>query len=258
MKKRSLCLVLAVVMLLCLCSCGGGTGRYKIIRTLDSREYSIAFRSGDSTYHYVDKALRQLNYDGEIDALAQKWLGDDGAVSFAKQKNAMAQLGYVEPRDFIIGVDLDSYPMCFESGDGYDGFDVELARLVCQKLGWTLKVQPIRSEDTYAQLNSGNIDCAWGGVACDTDTDKYTVLRTYAAADLVIAAKNGNSVGGRTLYMGTSQYYLDVLAENKNISDRLGQISRLNGTMTELFAALDRDECELILTTDLGVYYANR
>lgn len=256
MKKRILCLILAAFTLFGLCACGGG-GKYSIAKTVGKRSYSIAFRNGDSTYHYIDKTLRQLAYEGVVDELAEKWLGSKGEVSFPKSRNAMEDLGYVEGRTFIIGVDLDSYPMCFESGTGYDGFDVELATKVCERLGWQLKVLPIRSDDTFVELNSGNIDCAWGGVMLDTSSTKYTILNTYMSVDLVIASRDGGGFGGKTLYMGTAPYCMEVLAESERISARLGQISRLNGSMDDLFSALDKGDCDFILTTDAAVFYKN-
>ena len=163
MKKRIICLTLAVIMVFGLCACGG-SGKYRVVKTLGTQEYSIGFRNGDSTYHYIDRALKELSYEGAIDELCYKWFGDDSTVSFPKKKNALDDIGYVEPRTFIIGVDLDSFPMCYSNGVEYEASDVELAQKVCDKLGWVLKVQPIHSEDAYVELNSGNIDCAWGGV----------------------------------------------------------------------------------------------
>lgn len=259
MKKRILCIFLAAMTVFGLCACGGGGAKYITAKTVGKRNYSIAFRNGDSTYHYIDKVLRQLSYDGVIDELADKWLGGKGEVSFPKSRNAMEDIGYVEKRTFIIGVDLDSYPMCFETATGYDGFDVELAGKVCERLGWQLKVLPIRSDDTFVELNSGNIDCAWGGVMLDLSSTKYTVLNTYMSVDMVIVSKNGESqrLAGKTLYIGTAQYCLDMLAENERVHAKLGSISRLNGSMDDLFSALDRGDCDFILTTDAAVFHKN-
>ena len=259
MKRRILCLLLCAAMLVPLCACGGG-GKYKVVKTLDRQEYSIAVRDGDSAYHYIDRALRELSYEGVVDELAEKWLGSEGAVSFPKGKDALSELGFVEPRSFTIGVDLDSYPMCFESGNGYDGFDVELAGRLCEKLGWTLRVQPIRSEDAYIELNSGNIDCAWGGIRLGDGAKNVTELVTYTSTAVVIAGKSnaGGSLGGKTLVMGTSQYYLDLMTENDRAAARLGQIARRQGTMLDYFTALDNGECDFILTTEAAVDYRNR
>ena len=258
MKKRIICMLLAVAALFTLCACGGG-GRYKVVKTISEREYSIGFRNGDTTYHYIDAAIKELNYEGTVDNLANKWLGSKNAVSFSSDSDAISELGYIEPRIFTIGVDLNSFPMCFKSGDGYDGFDVELARAVCGKLGWQLRIQPIVSEDAYVELNSGNIDCAWGGVVLDTESQDYTILDTYMSDDLVIAAKgNGKSMlSGGSMYMGTDQMYLDILAENPKLESKLGQITRVSGTPTEYFTYLDSGECDFIITTKSAVDYYN-
>ena len=258
MKKRIICLALAVIMVFGLCACGG-SGKYRVVKTLGTQEYSIGFRNGDSTYHYIDRALKELSYEGAIDELCYKWFGDDSTVSFPKKKNALDDIGYVEPRTFIIGVDLDSFPMCYSNGVEYEGFDVELAQKVCDKLGWVLKVQPIHSEDAYVELNSGNIDCAWGGVVLDKECPDYTILVTYMSTDLVLAGKssNGSSVRDKVLYMGTTQYCLDVMDENSSVSRKLGQITRVQGGTTDYFNALDNDKCDLILTTEAAVEYYN-
>ena len=157
MKKRIICAALALAMVLSLCGCGSD-GKYKVVKSLGSQEYSIGFRNGDSTYHYIDKAIKELAYEGVIDELSTQWFGSSRAVSFPSQKDALSELGYIAERTFIIGVDLDSAPMAFTKGEEYVGFDIDLAGKVCEKLGWVLKIQPIHSEDAYVELNSGNID----------------------------------------------------------------------------------------------------
>lgn len=257
MKKRIICLLLAVAAVFTLCACG--SGRYNAVKTLAKQEYSIGFRNGDTTYHYINAALRELSYDGTVDSLAFKWFGREGAVDFPKSKNAIEKLGYIEPRTFTIGADLNSFPLCFMDGKNYTGFDVELARAVCTKLGWQLRVQPILSADAYVELNSGNIDCAWGGVVMDTESADYTILVTYMSDDMVIAAKGGgkNTLMGGTLYIGTDSVYMELLELNPSISKRVDQITRVSGTPTEYFAYLDSGDCDFIITTRSGVEYYN-
>lgn len=258
MQKRIISLLLALGMVFCLCACGGG-GKYKVVKSVRDQDYSIGFRNGDSTYHYIDKALRELAYNGTVDELAAKWFGSKNAVSFPEAKDALKELGYITPREFIIGVDLDSAPMCLKSGDGYDGFDIELAEAVCEKLGWSLKVQPIHSEKAFVELNSGNIDCAWGGVVLDRESPDYTILLTYMSDELVLAAKGSgsSSIRDKTMFMGTSQCYIDLMGENTRVSNKLGQISRIQGGAQDYLAALDKGECDLVLVTESAVDYFN-
>ena len=113
MKKRIICLSLALAMIFGLCACGG-SGKYKVVKSLGTQEYSIGFRNGDSTYHYIDKALRELSYEGVIDDLSTQWFGSSRTVDFPSKKDALDELGYIEERTFIIGVDLESAPLSFQ------------------------------------------------------------------------------------------------------------------------------------------------
>lgn len=260
MKKRIICVILAVIMSLSVCGCGVSGGPYKVVKKVADQEYSIGVRAGDTLYYYIDAALKELSYDGTIDSLARDWFGDAGAVDFPKKKNALDELGYIAPRELIIGIDLNSYPMCYLSGNNYTGFDVELAKLVCKKLGWTLKTHAIRSEDAYVELNSGNIDCAWGGIVLDKESTDYTVLRTYMSNELVIAARSGTSnlLRGKTLYMNSSQAYLDIITEKAHMVKNLAQITRIDGSTSDFFEHLDSGDCDYILTTSSAVSFYNR
>ena len=122
-----------------------------------------------------------------------------------------------------------------------------------------LKIQPIHSEDAYVELNSGNIDCAWGGVALDTECPDYTILVTYMSTDIVLAglSSGSSSVRDKLLYIGTTQTALDTINNNASVSRKLGQITRVNGGAAEYFSALDNGDCELILTTESAVDYFN-
>lgn len=258
MRKRIICLLLVLAVALSLCACGGG-GKYKVVKSLGSQKYSIGFRNGDSTYHYIDKALRELSYEGVIDDLSSQWFGSSRAVDFPSKKDALDELGYIEERTFIIGVDLESAPLSFSKNGEYVGFDIDLANKVCEKLGWVLKVQPIHSEDAYVELNSGNIDCAWGGVALDTECPDYTILVTYMSTDIVLAGKGSGSgsVRDKLLYIGTTQSALDTINNNSSLSRKLGQITRINGGAAEFFSSLDNGDCDLILTNEAAVDYFN-
>ena len=62
----------------------------------------------------------------------------------------------------------------------------------------------------YVELSSGNIDCAWGGIALDqkeVEAGKYTQYGPYVSNNIVVAGRNGSIVwnklklGGRTMAM---------------------------------------------------------
>ena len=74
-----------------------------------------------------------------------------------------------------------------ESGE-FIGFDTELAKLVGEKLGVTVKFQLIEWSNKYTELTAGAIDCIWNGFTSNSKDDdgierKDKVDFTYAYLD---------------------------------------------------------------------------
>ena len=187
MKKsiKLAALLLISCLMLSLSGCGKVVGRYRVVETLMTQEFSIGYRENDYVRYYVDAALQTLAADGTISTLAYKWFGEDN-TSFSKNINALEQVGQAAPRTLLVGVDADAFPMSYIEGDSYSGFDVELAREVCSRLGWTAKFISIKAENAYVELSSGNIDVAWGGLALEREDVKYEVTAPYLTNDIVI------------------------------------------------------------------------
>ena len=263
--KKIACLLLALSLCLALCGCGGGSRAVRAVTTLVEQEYSLAFRTGDPTAYTVACAIETLAGEGVVDELSSKWFGER-IVTFGKNASALERVGEVEPRTFIIGVDINSFPMAYITSGQYWGFDVELAGYVCERLGWKLQIQPIEKENVYIELSSGNIDCAWGGIVLDPQqvTDgKITQYGPYVTNDIVIAKRgdafieNKYMLAKKTLAMCSTTEAMDALNTDPGIAERLGQISRLAGGTTECFQYLYSGKCDVILTDTTAIYYFN-
>ena len=212
MRKKLVCLLLALALCLSLAGCGGVSYGVNAIMTLVEQDYSMAFRNDDMVYYYVVAALEELNAEGTINELCRKWLGSN-MVSFGRKADALSAYEPPEPRTFIIGVDENSFPFAYGDNGNYWGFDVELATRMCEKLGWTLQVHVVEKENVYIELYSGNIDCAWGGLALpekDIENKRYTVYGPYVHNDIVIASRDGSNIwnslqlSGRKMAMCTT------------------------------------------------------
>ena len=122
MRKKLVCLLLALAVCLSLAGCGGVSYGVNPVMTLVSQDYSMAFRNDDMVYYYVVAALEEMNAEGTITELARKWLGSN-MVSFGRRANALAAYEPPEPRTFIIGVDENSFPFAYGDNGNYWGFD---------------------------------------------------------------------------------------------------------------------------------------
>ncbi|MCR5664005.1 MAG: transporter substrate-binding domain-containing protein [Oscillospiraceae bacterium] len=265
--RKSLCALLALALLFGLAACGedNGSHRVKGVLTLVEQAYSLAFRNDDPLQRYLVAAIEELNAEGTVDELSRKWFGKK-IIEFGKKENALAALGEIPAHKLLVGVDINSFPMAYVQDGNYWGFDVELATLACEKLGWELQILSIEKENVYIELYSGNIDVAWGGVAlsqAELDAGAYTQYGPYVDNDIVVIArdgsvvKNSSKLSGKTLAMPTTPEAMEALDGDPKLKEKLGQIMRLPGGTAECFAALYAGDCDAVLTDSTAMYYYN-
>ena len=263
MTKKIVCILLAVCLCVPLAACGGGsTYGVKTAQVLIPQEYSLAFRNNDPLIYYVVAGLKVLAAQGKVDELSAKWFGSK-IVNFEKDATALDNLAVPQNRTFIIGVDANSFPFVYVSNDQFWGFDIELAIALTELLGWKLQEQGIEKENVYNELTSGNIDCAWGGIALsekEVNSGLYAVYGPYISNDIVIATHDNAIVGnfkGKTLAMPSTPEALDALNSDPKLAGRLGNVIRLVGGTTECFSYLYAGRCDAILTDSTAIQYYN-
>ena len=68
------------------------------------------------------------------------------------------------PNAFVLGLD-DSFPPMGFRDENHEivGYDIDLAKEACARLGLDLKLQPIDWNAKELELNTRNIDCIWNG-----------------------------------------------------------------------------------------------
>ena len=264
--KKCICLLLVISICPLTSACGGGTGYgVKAVMTLVEQEYSIAFRNDDPIAYYVIGAIQALDEEGKLSELSTKWFGQR-IISFPRTNIRLSDLPEPGYRDFIIGLDINSFPLAYQANGEYWGFDIEFAIAVAEKLGWHIKMQPIEKENVYIELSSGNIDCAWGGLALDPDEVEkrvYSRYGPYVENDIVIAVRSNSytmnkmMLNGKKLVMPSTPEAMAALNTDQNLIKRLGQITRLAGGTTECFSQLYAGKCDAVLTDSTALYYFN-
>ena len=81
---------------------------------------------------------------------------------------------------FTVGFDAEFPPYGYKDDSGeYVGFDLDLARAVCEKNGWEFVAQPIDWDAKDMELSSGAIDCIWNGFTMNGREDAYTWSMPY-------------------------------------------------------------------------------
>ena len=96
---------------------------------------------------------------------------------------------------FTLGFDQDFPPYGFVGEDGnYTGFDLDLAKEVCQRNGWAFVPQPINWDSKDMELNSGTIDCIWNGFTINGREDDYAWTVPYVNNTQVVVVKADSGI----------------------------------------------------------------
>lgn len=96
---------------------------------------------------------------------------------------------------FIVGFDQDFPPYGYVGDDGqFTGFDLDLARAVCELEGWSYSPKPIAWDAKDGLLNSGQITCIWNGFTIESRENDYAFTSAYMENRQVVVVKADSPV----------------------------------------------------------------
>ncbi len=100
-------------------------------------------------------------------------------------------------KKFIMGIDPEYPPFSYLGDDGeYTGFDVDVCRAVCEKLGWELEIFGVNWDEKLIQLDANECDCVWAGMTI-LDSMKeagYVLSAPYFDNTQVLLVKEGSGI----------------------------------------------------------------
>ena len=125
----------------------------------------------------------------------------------AGSSQADSDLAYIQGNGkMVIGYTVYE-PMNYTDADGnFTGFDTELARAVCEKLGVEPEFQEIIWETKEVELAGKSIDCIWNGLTLDAEREaNMNCTVPYVKNAQVVVVKSGtdytdtSSLAGKTV-----------------------------------------------------------
>lgn len=134
----------------------------------------------------------------------------------------------------IVGLDDSFPPMGFrDENNEIVGFDIDLARAVCEKLGVELVLQPIDWDSKVQELNTKNVDCIWNGLSLTPkNQENMTTTEPYMTNNITLVVKNDSPISkfedmaGKTLAVQSGSAAEETLdaEENKAFKDSISQV----------------------------------
>ncbi len=95
-------------------------------------------------------------------------------------------------KKFTMGIDPEYPPFSYMGDDGeYTGFDVEICKAACEKLGYEFVVFEVNWDEKLVQLDANECDCIWSGMTV-LDSMKeagYTLSAPYYSNTQVLLVK---------------------------------------------------------------------
>ena len=160
---------------------------------------------------------------------------------------------------FIVGFDAEFPPYGYQDDDGnYTGFDLDLAKEVCERNNWTFKAQPIDWDSKDAELDSGSIDCIWNGFTIDGRENDYLWSNPYFDNKQIFVVKSDSGIqsiadlSGKTVETQKDSSALAALqGDNKTIADSFATLTEVADYNTA-FMDLESGACDAV-AMDIGV-----
>lgn len=136
---------------------------------------------------------------------------------------AFTACGQKDEKTFVVGFDAEFPPYGYldEASGEYKGFDLDVAREVCKRRGWTFKAQPIDWDSKDSELKTGAIDCIWNGFTINGREDKYTWSKPYIDnSQVIVVAADSNiktlkDLAGKNVAVQTDSSAQSVLADSQ-------------------------------------------
>jgi len=134
-----------------------------------------------------NQALAELKADGTLESIINNYIGDDtkgktpytspADVDYSKGKLVMATNAYFEPYEYY-------------DGDKVVGIDADIAKAICDKLGYELQIEDMEFDSIIAAVQSGKADFGAAGMTVTEDRLKnIDFTDTYTTATQVIITR---------------------------------------------------------------------
>lgn len=123
-------------------------------------------------------------------------LGGCSSSSKSSSPGEDTSLDYIMDKgELVVGLDDSFPPMGYrDDNNNIVGFDIDLAKEVCKRMGIKVKFQPVSWESKEQELSSKNIDCIWNGFGITPEREKVlTFTQPYMSNPqiFVVLANSG-------------------------------------------------------------------
>ena len=153
----------------------------------EPEEYAICLKKGNTELtEKMNDAIQELKDDGTLDKIMANYIGDDtGSYQYETPKGTEYTNGTL-----TMATNAEFEPWEYKEGDNVVGIDADMAKAICDKMGYDLKIDDMAFESILAAVSSGKAEFGAAGMTV-TDERKESVdfTDTYANASQVVIVR---------------------------------------------------------------------
>jgi polar amino acid transport system substrate-binding protein len=153
----------------------------------DVEEYAICIDKGNTELTAAfNQAIAELKEDGTLDSIVNNYIGDNvGETPYVTPDGTEYPNGTL-----TMATNAEFEPYEYYEGTEVVGIDVDMAKAICDKLGYELKIEDMAFDAIITAVTSGKADFGAAGMTVTEDRlQNIDFTDTYTTASQVIIIK---------------------------------------------------------------------
>lgn len=168
-----------------------------------TEDYAICFQKGSDLKASVNGALEKLINDGSVKKIIDKYINNSGEALVGVPVKAED----TDKPNLVMATNAEFPPYEYIDGDKYYGIDVEVAKIIADKLGYDLVIENVSFDSIIPGVQTGKYSMGMAGLTVnDERLDKVDFSSTYATGIQVVIVKEGGKISS---IEDLDPYYVD-------------------------------------------------
>lgn len=228
--------------------------------------FAFGVKKGSKHEHLVtefNEALAQMNEDGSLDEIINKWTASKGSSDSAVPETSTPAGQKATPTKdkYIIASDSSFAPFVFQDDSNqYTGIDMELIKAIAKDQGFTVEVTNPGFDAAINSVQTGQADGIIAGMSV-TDARKKTFDYSdpYYTANSILAVKDSSNIKsyeelkGKTVGVKTGTASQTFLEENKS---KYGYSIKTFSDAASMYDSLNTGSVAAVMDDEPVVKYA--
>ena len=163
-----------------------------LVTEYTTQDYAICFQMGDAELkNAVNGALKALIADGSVKKIVDKYINNSGEALNGIPVKAVD----TDKPNLVMATNAEFPPYEYIDGDKYYGIDVEVAKIIADKLGYDLIIENVAFDSIIPGVQAGKYDMGMAGMTVNEERQKQVEFSdSYATGVQVVIVSEDSKI----------------------------------------------------------------